>query len=92
MAGNILNHARTNFMCTMGRFRPNNDSSGFSQHLVAQWMAKELEVVNIVMPIIGWKKVDFAGDVYWFEPESYEIFRQRIEEFLTRDVVYEIIG
>lgn len=92
MAGNILNHARSSFIGNMSRFRPNNDSSGFSQQLVAQWMGKELEVVNIVMPIIGWKKIDIGGEIYWFDPDTYEKFRQRIEEYLVREVVYENLG
>jgi len=86
----ILNHARTCFMSHLLTLRTHNDSSGLSQHLISQWMEKEVEVVNIVMLVIGWKKVDFAGDVFWFEPDTYEKFKQRIEEYLIRDVVNEV--
>lgn len=90
MITRILNHACSNFLCAQATFRPTNDSSGFSQHLIAQWMGKDVAVVNIVMPIIGWKKVDFAGDVYWFEPETYEKIRLKIEDYLIREVVYDV--
>lgn len=85
----ILNNSRSRFMNNLVRLRMNNDSTGLSQHLIAEWMGKEGDVVNIVMPIIGWKKIDFAGEVYWFEPDTYEKFRQRIEEYLISEVVNE---
>jgi hypothetical protein len=90
MIDRILNHACNNFMSTLAIYRPTNDSTGISQHLIAGWMENNIEVVNSVMPVIGWKKLELAGDVYWFEPAAYEKFRQRIEEYLIRDVVYEV--
>jgi hypothetical protein len=85
MIDSILNHAHTCFISNLYTYLPKHNF-GISQCLIEEWMGKEVEVVNMVMPVIGWKKVDFAGDIFWFDPDTYEKFRQKIEEYLIREL------
>lgn len=94
MVNSKMNRAGSNFIGMLAIYRPDNDSTGLSERVVAEWMGKEVEVevVRIIMPIFGWKKVDIAGEIYWFDPDVFDKFKQRIEGYLARELVYEVLG
>lgn len=55
---------------------------GIPSSVVKEWISRDIAVVEIIMPLIGWRKLVVAGSSFWFEPNGYNAIIVNIKGYL----------
>ena len=59
-----------------------DQQKGIPSDLIAGWINKDIEIVNILMPLMEFKRFTFSGCKYWVNIQNYDAFQKNIEELL----------
>ena len=87
MMSDFLNRMRGNFITQLIQLPEVSRQKGISTTVIAAWLQQDFEAVSILMPILGWRKLAFGGNTFWFEADSYSELMGKIEGHLLSDRV-----
>jgi len=82
MISNKLELMRHNFINNFSTLTQDDQRRGIPSCIVKEWIDKEIEVVDVFMPLLGWKKLTVGGSTYWFDPRFYDDFLLNVTEHL----------
>lgn len=77
-----LNVAKANYLNTWIRLTDEDRQKGIPSTQIAEWIDKDVNFVDILMKLIGYKKVVFEWETYWFEPTIFNRFTDSIQGYL----------
>ena len=87
MMSNFLNRMRENFLIQLNQMPEEARQKGITEIVIASWLQQDVGAVGLLMPVLGWRKLAFGGNTFWFEASSYSEVMGKIEGHLLSDRV-----
>lgn len=84
MISSKLDLMASNFMYRWANLVDEDKLKGIPATLIAEWIQKDIEVVNIFMPLIGWRKLILENNTYWFNSSAYDELLRNVEILLVK--------
>lgn len=77
-----LNLMETNFNNHLSQLSSDDQAKGIPSRVIARWTNSNVEAVNILMALLGWKGILLDEEKYWFTAETHDEFLNGIGQFL----------